>query len=126
MEQFAKRLKEWLEIRADFEKSNLSQWKFIQNTLFGKIVPDSAKWSNIDDIITVLNFLGRMPNINHMFVPVVVAKILNLQKQQEKRVYLYKMGNVIIKPKCLYAENIEKDYIWSYFRLELDELEPIF
>lgn len=27
---------------------------------------------------------------------------------------------------CLYAENIEKDYIWSYFRLELDELKPIF
>lgn len=42
MEQFSKRLKEWLEITDDLARSNLSQWKFIQNTLFGKIVPDSA------------------------------------------------------------------------------------
>lgn len=69
MEQFSKRLKEWLEITDDLARSNLSQWKFIQNTLFGKIVSDSACWSNIDDIICILNLLGRMQNINHMFFP---------------------------------------------------------
>lgn len=128
MEQFAKRLKEWLEIRADFEKSNLSQWKFIQNTLFGKIVPDSAKWSNIDDIITVLNFLGRMPNINHMFVPSGGGEDFESAEKtgEDGCICIKSLGNVIVKPKCLYAENIQKDYIWSYFRLELDELEPIF
>ena len=127
MEQFAKRLKEWLDIRASFEKSNLSQWKFIQNTLFGKIVPDSAKWSSIDDIITVLNFLGRMPD-NHMFIPSGGGEDFESAEKagEDGCICIRTLGNVIIKPKCLYVENIQKDYIWSYFRLELDELKPIY
>lgn len=128
MEQFARRLEEWLDIKADYEKSNLSQWKYIQNTLFGKIVPDSARWSDIDDIITVLNFLGRMPNINHMFVPSGGGEDFESAERAEEDgcICIKSLGNVIVKPKCLYAENVEKDYIWSYFRLELDELKPIF
>lgn len=128
MEQFSRRLKEWLEIKSDFERSNLSQWKYIQNALFGKIVPDSARWSNIDDIITVLNFLGRMPNINHMFVPSGGGEDFESAEKAGEHgcICIKSLGNVIVKPKYLYAENIQKDYIWSYFRLELDELEPIF
>ncbi|MBQ4522046.1 MAG: protein kinase [Lachnospiraceae bacterium] len=128
MEQFARRLAEWIDIKADYEKSNLSQWKYIQNTLFGKIVPDSAKWSNIDDIITVLNLLGRMPNINHMFVPSGGGEDFEKAEKAEEEgcICIKSLGNVIVKPKCLYAENVEKDYIWSYFRLELEELQPIF
>lgn len=49
-----------------------------------KIVPDSAKWSNVDDIITVLNFLGRMPNINHMFVPSGGGEDFESAEKQEK------------------------------------------
>lgn len=127
MNQFASRLKEWLEVKSDFEKSNLSQWRYIQNTLFGKIVPDSARWSNVDDIVTVLNFLGRMPNINHMFVPSGGGEDFESAEKAEEKgcICIKSLGNVIVKPKCLYAENIQKDYIWSYFRLELDELEPV-
>lgn len=128
MEQFSRKLKEWLDIRSDFEKSNLSQWRYIQNILFGKIVPDSAKWSSIDDIITVLNFLGRMPNINHMFFPSGGGEDFESAKRatEEGCICIKSLGNVIVKPRCLYAENIHKDYIWSYFRLELDELTPVF
>ena len=128
MEQFSKRLKEWLEITDDLSRSNLSQWKFIQNTLFRKNIPDSACWSNIDDIIYVLNLLGRMQNINHMFFPSTGGADFEYAEKagEDGCICIKSLVNLIVKPKCLYAENIQKDYMWSYFRLELDELEPIF
>lgn len=127
MKEFSERLTIWLDTRSDFDKSNLSQWKYIQNTLFGKIIPDTAKWSNIDDIIMVLNLLGKMPNLNHMFIPSGGGQDFEYAERAEEEdcICIKSLGNVILKPKSLYAENIEKDYIWSYFRLELEELPPV-
>lgn len=127
MKEFSERLTTWLDIRSDFDKSNLSQWKYIQNTLFGKIIPDTAKWTNIDDIIMVLNLLGKMPNLNHIFIPSGGGQDFEYAERAEEEdcICIKSLGNVILKPKSLYAENIEKDYIWSYFRLELEELPPI-
>lgn len=127
MKEFSERLTIWLDTRSDFDKSNLSQWKYIQNTLFGKIIPDTAKWTNIDDIIMVLNLLGKMPNLNHMFIPSGGGQDFEYAERAEEEdcICIKSLGNVILKPKSLYAENIEKDYIWSYFRLELEELPPV-
>lgn len=127
MQEFAERLNEWMDIQANFQKSNLSQWKYVQKKLFGKIIPDRASWSSVEDVVSVLNLLGRMPNLNHMFIPSgggIDLKSVELASESGC-IVLNELGTSIVKPKRLIAENISKDYEWSYFRLELDELEPI-
>lgn len=128
MEEFSGRLEEWLSVRADFEKSNLSQWRYIQNKLFKGYIPDTAIWTDIQDVVKVLNLLGSMPSLNHMFIP--DGGGLDLRKvslsSEEGCIEIDAMEKYVLKPKKLIVENISKDYIWSYFRLELDELEPIF
>lgn len=128
MQEFAEKLDEWMNIQVDFQKSNLSQWKYVQKKLFGEIIPDRASWSSVEDVVSVLNLLGRMPNLNHMFIPsgggidLESVEIAN----ENGCIVLNELGTSIVKPKRLIAENISKDYEWSYFRLELDELKPIF
>lgn len=127
MQEFAQRLVEWMNIKSNFEKSNLSQWKYVQKKLFGEVIPDSAYWSNREDIVKVLNLLGRMPNLNHMFVPSGGGMDLSYAEiaTEDGCISINSLVTDIVKPKKLIAENISKDYIWSYFRLELDNLEPI-
>ncbi len=128
MQEFAEKLNEWMNIQANFQKSNLSQWKYVQKKLFGEIIPDRASWSSIEDVVNVLNLLGRMPNLNHMFIP--SGGGIDLESieiaSESGCIALKESGTSIVKPKRLIAENISKDYEWSYFRLELDELEPVF
>ena len=130
MEEFKERLMRWVEVASDFKKSNLSQWEYVQRKLFGKIVPDRASWSDREDIVKVLNLLERMPNLNHMFVPTGGGIDLDSAEiaAEEGCIALNEsFGNPdIIKPKRLIVENISKDYEWSYFRLELEALQPIF
>lgn len=42
MKIFYKRLIEWNEIRKDFKKSNLSEWKYVQSKLFSKTIPKNV------------------------------------------------------------------------------------
>ncbi|MBE6047759.1 MAG: serine/threonine protein kinase [Clostridium sp.] len=130
MKEFKERLMKWVEVKKNFKKSNLSQWEYVQRKLFGKIVPDRASWSDREDIVKVLNLLGRMPNLNHMFVPTGGGIDLDSAEiaAEEGCIALNEsFGNPdIIKPKRLIVENISKDYEWSYFRLELEALQPIF
>jgi len=128
MKEFSKRLLEWMDIKSNFTKRNLSQWKYVQKRLFGEIIPDRTSWSNREDIVKVLNLLGRMPNLNHMFVPTGGGIDLSSAEKaaEDGCIALNSFGTDIVKPRKLIAESISKDYIWSYFRLELDILEPIF
>ncbi|MGM0949362.1 MAG: protein kinase domain-containing protein [Bacillota bacterium] len=127
MREFSGRLSEWLSVRADFEKSNLSQWRYIQNKLFKDFIPDTAIWTDINDIVNVLNLLGSMPSLNHMFIPTGGGLDLrNVRLSYEDGcIEIDALEKYVLKPKRLIVENIAKDYIWSYFRLELAELKPI-
>lgn len=127
MKLFNENLNEWLNVKADFDKSNLSQWKYVQKKLFGEIIPDRAFWSDKNDIVKVLNLLARMPNLNHMFIPGGGGIDLTMAElaSEENCISMRGNGTSIVSPYRLIAENISKDYIWSYFRLELNELSPI-
>ena len=69
METFVTTLEKWLEVVSNFQKSNYSEWKYLQNRLFPKTVPLHAEWRDIDSIIKILNDIGSMPGLNHMFLP---------------------------------------------------------
>ncbi|WP_315166722.1 protein kinase domain-containing protein [Metaclostridioides mangenotii] len=127
MKEFCDRLEEYMLVYNDFEKSNLSQWKFIQENLFGRNIPESANWRDINDIVSVINLVGSMPNLNHMFLPSGGGMNFNYAKIADEKgcIELHASNSIyIVKPSSLIIENINKDFKWSYFRLELHDLEP--
>lgn len=129
MEIFVTTLEKWLEIVSNFQKSNYSEWKYLQNRLFPKTVPSHTEWRDIDSIIKILNDIGSMPGLNHMFLPTGGGQDIETAKcaNEESCICLVAGGcNYIFKPHKLELENYGKnDYRWSYFRLQLEPIEPI-
>lgn len=64
--QFKARLEEWLNIFDDEEKSQISDWRFLDKQLFGAPSPESATWKTPEKIVDVLNVIGTTPAFNHM------------------------------------------------------------
>ena len=126
---FVTTLEKWLEIVSNFQKSNYSEWKYLQNRLFPKTVPSHTEWRDIDSIIKILNDIGSMPGLNHMFLPTGGGQDIETAKcaNEESCICLVAGGcNYIFKPHKLELENYGKnDYRWSYFRLQLEPIEPI-
>ena len=129
METFVTTLEKWLEVVSNFQKSNYSEWKYLQNRLFPKTVPLHAEWRDIDSIIKILNDIGSMPGLNHMFLPTGGGQDVESAKyaNEEGCICLVAGGcNYIFKPYRLELENYGKrDYRWGYFRLQLEPIEPI-
>ncbi len=126
MLEFLQRLTQFTVIYEDFEKSNLSEWNYVMNTLFKEPSPNSAFWQNINSIMSVLNTISYMPNINHLFFPNGGGLDLHdsTLSKYENCIELNCSGFInIVSPNRLIVENIDDDPSWSYFRLELNELE---
>ena len=126
--QFKERLEEWLEIFQDEEKSQISDWRFLDKQLFGTPSPESAIWKTPEKIVAVLNVVGTTPAFNHMLfssgggLDFEYAKPANEQSCVEINAHGFCH---IIKPKQLIYEGFGDNCEWNYFLLELDELEPI-
>lgn len=127
--EFTERLLLWREIAVDFDKSQSSDWKFLTKQLFGKNVPVSSAWRDIDIIIDVLNIIGNTPAYNHMLLSDRGGTDFAYAKRapEENCIYIYDVNDLcyLVKPKALYYEGFSKDYRWSYFRLDLKKLSPI-
>lgn len=126
--QFKKRLEMWLDIYEDEEKSQMSDWNFLDKQLFGIYSPESASWKTPEKIVAVLNIIGTTPAFNHMLfssrggLDFDYAKLGNEQSCIE----VYADGFChIVKPKQLIYEGFGENCEWNYFLLELDELDPI-
>lgn len=126
---FASTLETWIEIKSDIHKRNHSEWRYLQNKLFPKSVPLHVEWKDIDSIIRILNNIGAMPGLNHMFLPTGGGQDIETAKtaNEEGCICLIAGGcNYIFKPNKLELENFGKrDYRWSYFRLELKPIEAV-
>lgn len=129
MLEFKESLSEWLVIKKDFEKSQLSDWKAINKHLFGTNKVESVVWKDLQSIINTMNVLGESPVFNHMlfsegggqdFTRVTKANELGC-------IYLYDDSGTasVIKPKALYYETFGNRYSWNYFLLEATPLNSI-
>lgn len=127
--QFKERLINWVDIYCDMNKSQASDWKFLNKQLFGSNPPESASWRNINKIVQVLNIIGKTPAYNHMlfhdqggldFSHAEIATENNCIKLYDTTGFCH-----IVKPKIFYFEGFDKNYKWNYFLLELDKLNPI-
>jgi hypothetical protein len=128
MKELSQQLTNYCLIYNDFQKSNLSQWQYVQDSLFKRRIPESAYWKNNQDIVDVMNLIGSMPSLNHMFVPDGGGLDFDYAEiaAEEGCIAIYADESIyIVKPKKLIVENIENDFIWSYFRLDLNQLDAI-
>lgn len=129
IKEFKEKLLLWIEIISDLNKSQASDWKFLNKQLFGLYPPDSSSWQDINSIVEILNIITSIPAYNHMLfhtnggLDLFYAKKAN----EDNCIKLYDTIGFcyIVKPKRLYFEGFNKNYKWNYFLLELDELEPI-
>ncbi|MER2295404.1 MAG: protein kinase [Desemzia incerta] len=128
--EFIASLSLYLEVKNDYTKYNLSQWKSVQKKLFPTVIPERASWTNIDSIVSVLNLISEMPSLNHMFYPSSGGSDLEFVEKagEEGFIYLHTGGGSIdvLRPKQLYLENFGDPSVWSYLRLDLEEVSPIF
>ena len=130
IKEFKEKLINWVDIYSDRDKSQASDWNFLNKQLFGSNPPESSSWRNIHKIVEVLNIIGKTPAYNHMLfhdkggLDFSHAEIA----AEENCIKLYDTLGFcdIVKPKILYFEGFEENYKWNYFLLELDKLDPIF
>ncbi|MEF8683257.1 UNVERIFIED_CONTAM: protein kinase [Bacillus cereus] len=127
MQEFVDRLNEWKIHEKDFQKRNPYEWRRIQEELFPTAIPSRVIWEDKEDIVNVLNIIGSIPNLNHMFYPGGGGMdLLKVELATEPDCMTLYTGLIdIVKPKRLLFESIGKDSQWNYFRLEISSLNPI-
>lgn len=129
IEEFKERLINWIDVYSDIDKSQASDWNFLNKQLFGLYPPESSAWRNINKIVKILNIIGKTPAYNHMlfhdkggldFSFAEIADEENCIKLYDTLGFCY-----IVRPKILYFERFNENYRWNYFLLEFDKLSPI-
>lgn len=108
-----------------YKEDNIT-WEMIVNMIFPNGIPIHCEWEKSDEIILVLNAIGSIPNVNHMFYPNGGGlDVISASNSNERGcIEIFTGTNEIFKPKKLIFESFKESY-WNYFRLELYELKPI-
>ncbi len=128
IDKFVEILNYWIECHSDFIRRNSLDWQVIQQRLFPTSLPSHSEWCDIDDIISILNIIGGIPSLNHLFF----ASGGGLDLEQAKRSSLeYGLIEVdlgtpfIFKPKVLIFESFKAASEWNYFRLECEPIPAL-
>lgn len=128
MKGFYSMVDDWWKIRNDDIKAHESQWKHIQKRLFGESNPSRMEWEDTNEIIKTLQVISSYSDLNHMFMPDGGGLDMDnvLQAAEEGCIQIEGNGSInIAKPNTLYYENISNDPMWSYFRVDFENLELI-
>jgi serine/threonine protein kinase len=128
MKEFALGLHEWVRLNENFYEQNAINWAEIQAKLFPTSLPQSVEWTEINSIVSILNIIGSIPSLNHMFMPGGGGLDLEGAKLAGENGFIeLDMGIPhLIKPSKLTFESFNDDPEWNYFRLEADKVETIF
>lgn len=128
IDKFIEILSSWIEIQNSFYQRNDLDWKTIQYKLFPSNMPEYAEWTDVQTITNILNILGGIKALNHMFfdngggLDLEGAKLSNEQGLIELDCGI----PYLLKPKRLLFNSFNSDFEWNYFYLELENIEPIF
>lgn len=128
MAEFKDELNRFMNIDSDSDEAQADEWNYLNELLFGRNIPSSVRWTDLNSIIDVLNVVGMSPAFNHMFGPdgggldFSYAKLAN----EEKCICLVTEPEfcLILKPDVLVYERFP-DYRWNYFLLKAAPLSPI-
>ncbi|MBU4348849.1 hypothetical protein KJ830_10785 [bacterium] len=114
--------------RGDFETENLIVWERIIKELFPVSIPNNCLWKDIDSIISILNKISSIDNLNHTLFPAGGGHDLTgAKRSSEKGCIEFSTPNSvrIVKPKVLEFNYFPNNAGWAYFRLETAGLKPI-
>jgi len=115
-----------METREEFRTRNLIEWKEKINKLFPISIPQKSEWTDIEDIIKVLSWIGE-PSLNHMLLPTGGGlDLTNCESSIESGCIKLFIDSAfdIVKPKRLIFHSLGGDCSWDYFRLEIEKLDP--
>lgn len=128
IDEFIYTLSTWNDIQNSFYKRNDLDWKTVQYNLFPTNIPEYAEWKNLDLICNILNIVGGIKALNHMFFDQGGGLDLEGAKlSHEKGLIELDCGiPYLIKPKKLSFCSFNDDTQWNYFYLELEELNEVY
>jgi len=107
-----------------FYEQNIKDWIQIHKEIFPVGIPKHCEWTNLDEIISILNIIGSKEQSNHMFYPTGGGLDVKSASTSTERncIEIFTGLTDIIKPKKLIFESFENP-IWNYFRIETSELD---
>ena len=114
--------------RGDFETENLIVWEKTIKELFCIAIPNNCIWKEIDSIISILDKISSVDNLNHTLFPAGGGHdLIGIKKSSEEGCIEFRTPNSvrIIKPKVLEFNYFPNNIDWAYFRLETGTLKPI-
>lgn len=117
---FCERLKKWLNEKDNWELTQQKEWAFVTKQLF-IIPPKRASWTSRNEIIKILNIIGKTHELSHMFYPDSGGFDLYETCEAFEDGYIFINNEVLLKPKTLSLETFRENVSWNYFFLEIDE-----
>lgn len=125
--QFKDQFEFWYLSNLDYRLRNVYEWEDALSKIFPVSIPISCSWEKPEAIIQVLKILfERYDNLNHAFYPRGGGMDFDKVDIYEQDDELLLINNdVILKPRVLIFESMN-NLDWSYFRLEVEEIEPIY
>jgi len=116
------------ELHKKFRDETLPKWRKLVEDLFPVSIPEMARWTELDDIIKVLDRIGKQygRNFNHMFFPYGGGLDLTGAKRSIEQgcVELDADGLAYIcKPRELTFYAVENEPDWMYFQLDTSPLK---
>lgn len=121
-------MSKYTESQRKFREENLKLWEEKLLEIFNNRIPKHCEWSEITQIDSILNIIGKQ-SLNHMLYPDsggldVVGCNISVTKRDILEILTDGSAPNICKPKQLIFDCIDGEPEWSYFRLELNKLEP--
>lgn len=111
-----------------FREEQLPLWEEMIKHLFNGKVPYEKVWTNQQEIIEVLDFIGNQKALNHTFLPegggldLEGCSISNESGCIE--IDFHGIGHILRASKLTFYWFEDADFEWAYFMLEANELMP--
>ncbi|WP_455296692.1 protein kinase domain-containing protein [Brucella pituitosa] len=120
------RLQYWLRVIDDHALKNANQWAEFAQKFFPRQTPEQAVWTDVDAIVDILNEIGRVPGLNHMFFPSGGGMTIEEARRAPEFgfIELHTGFVTLLKPAKLSFVSFRQDPKWDYLRLEMAPVEP--
>jgi hypothetical protein len=117
-------LEEWLKTVSDFRLRNQNEWQEFLIRWFPRGAPKTVVWEDLDAIIGVLNDVGNVNGLNHLFFPDEGGNTITMAKRagEEGFMEFNALGTCLLKPKKLMFESFGAEAHWNYLWLEAEEV----
>lgn len=125
MREFADAFARWESARDDFVARTSLEWEYTIKRLFPSRAPHRAEWIERDAIARILQVICQTSSLNHAFFPGGGGNDLEDVDLLETDLLTLSVGTKhIVKPRRLELVIWPQAFEWSYFFLELSDLNP--